>query len=77
MKTNKFLLSAFILSLSVISCTNVLDLPDEVKTNETKVMEEESVDVTFQMDANLAYNKMLDAFNNKVTRSTNQEQEYP
>ena len=78
MKTNNLFLSFLIISTIIVSCNNdfVVDEDPTVpqtRTHETKV----SPDVAFPMKANVTFNKLLDSFNNKVSRSDNQEQEYP
>lgn len=62
----------------MVSCNNdsvVDETPSipQTRTHEIAV----SSDVTFPMNANITFNKLLDSFNNKVSRSDDQEQEYP
>lgn len=76
MKSNFLFLTLCTLSLSVVSCTNDIDVFDNASEVQTKEIEE-SPDVTFQMKANIAYNNMLNAFNNEISRSGEEQQEYP
>lgn len=78
MRTKVLFLSLWAVSTIIVSCNNdsvVDEVPSmpQPRTSETTF----SPDVTFNMSANITYNKLLDSFNNKVSRSGNQEQEYP
>lgn len=78
MRTKKIFLSLLVVSTIMVSCNNNFVIDEAPSVPQTRTHEAMiSSDVTFQMKANITYNKLLDSFNNKVSRSDNQDQEYP
>ncbi len=62
----------------MVSCNNDFIVDEAPTISQIRAHEiMASPDVSFQMKANIAFNRLLDSFNNKVSRSDNQEQEYP
>lgn len=78
MKTKDLFLSLVAISSIMVSCNDDFVVDETSPAPQTRMHDiTVSPDVTFQMNANITFNKLLNSFNNKISRSENQEQEYP
>lgn len=65
----KVLFSLFVLGTIVASCSDEFEIVNGSAVVESRAVSESFSDVSFPMEANLVYNKLLESFGEKVSRS--------